>query len=75
MTLYKNEYWQNLALDFPFILWYELKKFVWFLLFDRTVLLGLKEVYKERKTLKQKRQAIIQKRVIDWKEIRTWYEQ
>ena len=44
MTLYKNEFWENFLLDFPWILWYEGKKFVWFLLFDRGVLRGLKEI-------------------------------
>ena len=34
MTIYKNEYWQNWLLDAVFIKWYELKKFIYFLLFD-----------------------------------------
>lgn len=73
MTLYKNERWQNFLLDLPFILWYELKKFVWFLLFDRTVLGGLKVVLRAKGTLREKRNAIIQQRNITWREIRSWY--
>ena len=56
-TLYKNEYWQNFTLDFPWILWYELKKLVYFILFDRKVLAGLKEIWKERKDLKKYRKC------------------
>jgi len=73
MTLYKNEYWQNWMLDAIFIKWYELKKFGWFLLFDRSVLKGLGEVWKQRKALKQKRADICTKRRISWKQMRTWW--
>ncbi|MFH1286287.1 MAG: glycosyltransferase family 2 protein [Candidatus Magasanikbacteria bacterium] len=74
MTLYKNEYWQNLLLDFIFIKWYELKKFVWFLMYDRTVLKGLREVWKQRKLLRKKRKRIIASRKISWKEMRFWFQ-
>lgn len=70
MTLYKNEYWQNLPLDFFWILWYEVKKFAYFLLLDRGVLAGLKEIWKMRKELKEKRKWIISKRKISWMEYR-----
>jgi GT2 family glycosyltransferase len=63
MTLYKNETGRNFLLDFSFILWYEVKKFVWFLIFDRSVLAGLKEIWKYRKELKKKRQSIQSKKV------------
>lgn len=74
MTLYKNEYGQNLALDFPFILWYELKKFGYFLVFDRGVLRGLFEAWKLRYELKKKRILIKEKRKVDAKEIRKWWK-
>ncbi len=73
MTLYKNEYGQNFTLDFPWILWYELKKVVYFLLFDRSVLAGLSEVWKLRHDLKQKREHITKLRKVDFKEIRKWW--
>ncbi|PIR03417.1 MAG: hypothetical protein COV60_00375 [Candidatus Magasanikbacteria bacterium CG11_big_fil_rev_8_21_14_0_20_43_7] len=73
MTLYKNEYWQNWLLDAVFIKWYELKKLVWFLLFDRPVLKGLKEILSLRKTIQQKRKEIISKRKISWMEMRVWW--
>lgn len=70
-TLYKNEYWQNFILDFPWILWYELKKFVYFFLFDRRVLSGLKEIF--NKDLAQKRRLIKSLRKIGWQEMRQWW--
>lgn len=70
MTLYKNEYWQNVTLDFLWILWYELKKFVYFLIFDRAVLVGLHEVWILRKSLKKKRKFIKHTRKLNWREVR-----
>ncbi|MBP9695401.1 MAG: glycosyltransferase family 2 protein [Candidatus Magasanikbacteria bacterium] len=75
LTLYKNEYWQNLMIDFPFILWYELKKFVYLLLFDQVVLKGLVEVWKKRKELVKKQAWIREKRKVSWKELRKWWKQ
>ncbi len=73
MTLYKNEYWQNLILDFPWILWYELKKFVYYLVLNRKVLAGLKEIWKLRKDLKEKRTFIKNNRKLNWQEVRKLY--
>lgn len=73
MTIYKNEIWQNFILDLPWILWYELKKFVWYALFDRKILKGLGEIWKMRSDLYKKRQTIHAKRAVDWKYIRSWY--
>lgn len=73
-TLYKNEYWQNSVLDFPWILWYELKKFVYFLLFDRKVLAGLKEVWQGRVDLKNKRLQINRMKKADYKSLRKWWK-
>jgi len=74
MTIYKNEYWQNWLLDAVFIKWYELKKFIYFLLFDRSVLKGLGEIWQLRKDLKTKRLKIKQLRKISWKEMRQWWK-
>ncbi len=73
-TLYKNEYWQNFLLDFPWIFWYELKKLVYFLLYDRKVLKGLQELWKNRKYLKKKRHEIKAKRTASWREMRQWWQ-
>ena len=70
ITLFKNEYWQNLTLDFIWILWYEWKKFVYFLIFDRAVLKGLYDIWNMRKDLKIKRLKIASLRKADWRQIR-----
>lgn len=72
MTLYKNEYIQNFLLDFPFILWYEVKKFFYNLFFDRGVIKGLKVVWENKKEIKEKKTYISQKRKKDWKEMRKY---
>ncbi len=74
MTLYKNEYWQNCILDLLWILWYELKKFGYFLLFDRNVLKGLGEIWKNRKDLKAKKKRVKEMRKISWRELRVWFK-
>ena len=73
MTLYKNEYWQNFLLDFFPIVWYELKKFFYFLLFDWAVLKGLGEIWKNRRELKTKREKVKEMRKVGWKEMRRWW--
>ncbi|HRH23178.1 MAG TPA: glycosyltransferase family 2 protein [Candidatus Magasanikbacteria bacterium] len=74
ITLYKNEYWQNTTLDFPWILWYELKKFIYFLCFDRHVLKGLGEVWKARHELRKKRALIKHLRKVSWQDMREWWK-
>jgi len=74
MTLYKNEYCQNLLIDFPSILWYELKKFFFFLFFDAKVLRGWKEIWRNRKVLKKKRKEIKEKRKTSWRKMRKWWK-
>ncbi|MFH1947261.1 MAG: glycosyltransferase family 2 protein [Candidatus Magasanikbacteria bacterium] len=73
ITILKNEYWQNYLLDFFFIEWYELKKFVWFLLFDRGVLRGLRDIIKISEDLKIKRLKIKKLRKVSWREMRKWF--
>ena len=72
-TLYANEYWQNFILDFPWILWYEIKKFIYFLFFDRQVLKGVKELWKNRACLKIKRRNNIKIRKISSRQMRKWW--
>ena len=74
MTLYKNEYGPNFVLDFFWISWYEIKKLIWFLLFDRSVLRGWGEIWSRRRELKSKRREIKEKRRIGWREARTWFK-
>lgn len=73
MTLYKNDYGRNFSLDFFAIMWYELKKFVYFLLFDRKVLQGLSVIWENRKLLKQRRNEVKKMRKVGYKELRKWW--
>lgn len=72
-TIYKNEYWQNLLLDFPWVLWYEVKKFFYYLFIDFSVIRGVGELLKNRKILKQHRREIASKRKVNWKAMRKWW--
>lgn len=71
-TLYKNEQWQNFLLDSVWILWYELMKFIYLLIFDRKVLKGLRELWSERDWLRIERKRIQSGAVISWKKIGQW---
>ncbi|MFA7314470.1 MAG: glycosyltransferase [Candidatus Magasanikbacteria bacterium] len=73
MTLYKNEYLENYLLDFLWIKWYELKKFIFLLFFDRNVLKGLLVIWKNRKLLKTRREEIKKMRKVSYKELRKWW--
>ena len=72
-TLYKNESPQSLLLDFPWIFWYEMKKFLYFLLLDRSVLKGLGELWENRKALSKKRKRIQSSRTQSPKQLRVWW--
>ncbi len=74
ITLFKNEYWENTILDFPWIMWYELKKFGYFLLFDRSVLRGLGEIWSESREIHKKRSIVTKIRKISWRDIREWWK-
>ena len=73
LTLRKNEYWQNVLVDFPWIAWYELKKGIYFLLHDRAVLRGIAEIFRMRKKTAKNSQYIAEKRKIGWRDIRVWW--
>jgi GT2 family glycosyltransferase len=70
ITLYKNEYWQNFILDFPFIFWYELKKFLWYLFFFPDALKELVTIWNLKNKIKDKKEQIKTKRVKNYKEMR-----
>lgn len=74
MTLYKNECGRNFRLDFIFIAWYELKKFVYFVIFDPKILKGLKDIWLMKKDLKIKRQEIKNMQKILPKDLRKWWK-
>lgn len=73
LTLYKNEYWQNLVLDWPWIFGYEFKKWLWYFFRDWSVLKSHREIWRLRAEMKQKRILIINKRQVSWQKIRLWW--
>ena len=72
-TLIKNDFTQNIILDLPFILWYELKKFVFNLCFDRAALGALKTLFKERGRLMAEREKNLKNSGMNWKRVRAWW--
>ncbi|HRY36359.1 MAG TPA: glycosyltransferase family 2 protein [Candidatus Magasanikbacteria bacterium] len=74
MTLYKNEDSKNFWLDFIFIAWYELKKLVYFAIFDLKILKGLGDVWLMRKDLRNKRKEIKKIRKTSSKDLRKWWK-
>ncbi len=71
MTLIKNESLQGVGVDFLPILWYELKKFIYNLLFDTAVLKGIGEVINNWTNLTKKRR-FVQSQCRQPKFIRKW---
>jgi len=73
-TLYKNEYWQNFLLDFPFIFWFELKKFVFLLLTNPAIIFkSWLEIFKNFSYTQSAKKYIHTSRKMYWKGIRRWF--
>ncbi|HLD31953.1 MAG TPA: glycosyltransferase, partial [Patescibacteria group bacterium] len=73
-TLYKNEYWQNLAMDWPYIFWFELKKFTFLLVTDPMVIIrGWYELARDFGYTFRARRAIIKGRKLYWRGLRRWF--
>jgi len=73
-TIYKNEAWQNMLLDWPFILCFEVGKVGYLLLTDPKILWqSWTWLWKNRKKLRQTRQTTQQARKVSWKNIRKWF--
>lgn len=69
--LVKNE--QNFWRDSIFILWYELKKLVYILLFEQKTLLGLVEFFKLLPKMRAKRKVIQSRAKVSAREMRRWF--
>ena len=73
-TLWKNEYWQNFLLDFPWIFWLELKKFIFILCTSPSIIFsGWWEIFKQRKYTRAAARTIRQTRRMYWRGIRRWF--
>ena len=71
--LAKNEFSVNFAKDFPFILWYELKKFLYILFLEPSTLRGLLDFLKELPKTRKKRKMIMAGAKIKPEEMRKWF--
>ncbi len=74
MLLYKNSFLRNFSKDFFKVIWYELKKIIYFLIYERSTLLGLKEFIKALPTLRKKRKFIKKLRQVKAEEIYKWFK-
>ncbi|HPV70946.1 MAG TPA: hypothetical protein PKY08_03610, partial [Candidatus Magasanikbacteria bacterium] len=72
LNLSKNEMWQNILLDFFPIFWYELKKFVYYLFCQPSVLKAWSDLKKNHSELKDKRRTIQHRKKINWQDFRKW---
>ncbi len=72
-TLYKNAAWEGSTLDFLALLWYEIKKFGYFLFFKPSILKGLLELWKHRQDFKQAQKVIQAYKKITALELRKWW--
>ncbi len=75
MLLYKNELWANVLPNLPSILWYELKKFVYVLIFEvHNFFRGWAEIFKNRHILKKKRGVNMRQKKVRAEEMRRWFQ-
>ncbi|MBU1203170.1 glycosyltransferase family 2 protein [Patescibacteria group bacterium] len=74
LTIYKNSYLKNLWRDWPYIKWYEFKKFMYLLFFERSTLSGLSEYIKMIPKIKDKKKYIAKHRKIEADDIYKWFE-
>lgn len=74
MLLYKNSFFRNFMKDFFNILWYELKKIIYFMIYERSTLKGFKEFIKSLPSLRKKRKFIKRLRQVKSEEIYKWFK-
>lgn len=74
LLLMKNEFFLNLLSCFFPIIWYEIRKFIFILLFERTTLKAIKLLRQQKKRLLQKRRYIIKNiRTTKARDLSYWY--
>lgn len=71
--LIKNVSFSNFLKDFPFIFFYELKKFLYIIFFEPKTLGALKEVFAKMGVMIKKRRFIMKNKKINSKEMRQWF--
>jgi GT2 family glycosyltransferase len=73
ITLYKNSFMKNYFKDYWYIKFYEFKKFMYLLIFERSTLSGLPEFMKLIPKLKKKRKHIRKHRRVKAVDIYRWF--
>lgn len=74
LTIYKNSFFKNLWRDWIYIKWYEFKKFVYLLFFERSTLVGLNEYLKMIPRMRAKKKYIAKHKKVSAEEIYKWFE-
>ncbi|MEK7167345.1 MAG: glycosyltransferase family 2 protein [Patescibacteria group bacterium] len=74
LMLIKNEFLSNFILHFPWIFFYELKKFIFLLFFEFSTSKALFEFFKQLPIILKKRKIIMSHKKITAKEMRKWIE-
>jgi|SRR3989344_1672916 len=72
-TLYKNSFFRNIWQDFWLILYMELKKLIYLLIFERSTLAGLKEYWQMSRSIKNKRRFIRKHAKLTAEDMRPWF--
>lgn len=73
LMVLKNQYLSNLILYLPFIACYEIKKIIYFVLFEQKTLLGLFSFIKLIPLTLRKRNAILSKSKLKPSDLRRWF--
>ncbi|MCD4760326.1 hypothetical protein K8R42_00325 [bacterium] len=74
LTIYKNSFYKNLWRDYFQIKWYEFKKIIYFLLFERSTLAGVGEYLKMISKMKKKRKFAMKNRRVEADDIYKWFK-
>ncbi|NMB48622.1 glycosyltransferase family 2 protein [Candidatus Kuenenbacteria bacterium] len=75
LLLCKNELLANFWRDFPYIFWYELKKFLYVLIFEvGHFFRSWRFIFKNRKNLRQKRGVNMRLKKVRAEEMRRWFQ-
>jgi GT2 family glycosyltransferase len=72
LLLYKNSFWKNYFKDWHLIFWYEFKKFIYLLIFERSTLVGIKEFFKLLPKISKKRKYIQKNCHQEYRDIYNW---
>ncbi|OGY81701.1 MAG: hypothetical protein A3F54_01410 [Candidatus Kerfeldbacteria bacterium RIFCSPHIGHO2_12_FULL_48_17] len=73
LVLLKNDSARNFWRDFPFIFWYELKKFVYVLLFEQRTLAAIPLFFRQLARMKMKRKYIFSHSTLRPGEVHHWF--